>query len=151
MIRPSGFHNQKSVYIKELIKNWDRIEKAKNLIERRKILLNIKGIGNESADSILVYAFDEASFVIDTYTKRILHRAENIDTKNLTNNYMKWKNYLESNVPDSNSIVDNYKFLHAYFIYIGRNYCLKTKPKCNDCEIKSTCNFFLSTISVWII
>ena len=146
LIRPSGFHNQKSVYIKELIMRWPQIVKTPNLETRRKLLKSVKGIGNESADSILVYVFDEASFIIDNYTKRILTRAENMEAKTLTGNYMIWKNWLEKNVPESKSLIDDYKWLHAYFIHIGRNYCLKTKPKCNNCEINRTCDFYLSTV-----
>jgi endonuclease-3 related protein len=144
IIRPGGFHNQKGVYIKELVNNWDRVEKTKSMKERRKLLLSIKGIGHESADAIVLYAYDEPSFVIDTYTKRILHRAESLESQKLSNGYLKWQSFLESNVPETNAIVETYKWLHAYFIHIGNTHCLKTKPKCEKCEINSSCHYYNS-------
>jgi endonuclease-3 related protein len=144
IIKPGGFYNQKSIYIKELVNNWDSVEKAKSIEERRKLLLNIKGIGHESADAIILYAYDEPSFVIDAFTKRILLRAENLQSQKLSNGYLKWQTFLDSSIPETNAIVETYKWLHAYFIHIGHTHCLKTKPKCENCEIKSLCHYYQS-------
>ncbi|MHA1983464.1 MAG: hypothetical protein ACW967_03840 [Candidatus Hodarchaeales archaeon] len=141
IIKPGGFYNQKSTYIKELVNKWDRVEKAKSMEERRKVLLNIKGIGHESADAIILYAYDEPSFVIDAYTKRILLRAEDQESNKLSNGYMKWQTFLENSFPETNDIVETYKWIHAYFIHIGNKHCLKTKPKCEKCEINSLCKY----------
>jgi endonuclease-3 related protein len=80
LIKPSGFYKAKSEYLKNLAKfiveNYGGISKMKsgNLEKLRKELLKLKGIGKETADSILLYALDKPIFVIDEYTKRIIKR-----------------------------------------------------------------------------
>lgn len=68
LIRPAGFFNQKSRYIKSYCQFFNEL---KGHVPTRKELLSIKGIGEETADSILLYAFKVPTFVIDAYTKRI--------------------------------------------------------------------------------
>ncbi len=74
-IKPSGFHNQKSRYLKELsiniIKDYKSFEEFKESVSRE-WLLNQKGIGQESADAILNYACYKEAFVVDAYTNRLL-------------------------------------------------------------------------------
>ncbi len=78
-IRPAGYFNQKTVYLKALA---GRIEKdfdgslsrlfRLDTPELRKTLLAVKGIGPETADSILLYAAKRPVFVVDAYTRRLL-------------------------------------------------------------------------------
>ena len=68
-IRPSGYHNQKARYILAFI---DFYESLDGCIPTRDELLSVFGIGEETADSILLYAYKQLEFKIDTYTKRIL-------------------------------------------------------------------------------
>ena len=75
-IRSAGFVNQKSVYIKEVTKFYMGLY---GNIPTRKELLEVKGVGNETADSILLYAFKKPEFVVDTYTKRIFSHIGLID------------------------------------------------------------------------
>jgi endonuclease-3 related protein len=78
LIKPSGFYKAKSKYLSNLakfiVKNYGGLSKMKreNLEKLRKELLKLKGIGKETADSILLYALDKPVFVIDEYTKRIM-------------------------------------------------------------------------------
>ncbi len=78
LIRSSGYYNQKAIKIKNfidfLIKNKVKFLKNKNMKELRTELLSINGIGPETADSILLYAFEKPIFVIDNYTKRIFFK-----------------------------------------------------------------------------
>src|SRR3989338_5981210 len=69
LIKPAGYFNQKAKRLK-IINQF--LEKNKN--PTRDQLLEVNGIGPETADSILLYAFNQPSFVIDTYTKRIMQR-----------------------------------------------------------------------------
>ena len=78
LIRSAGYYNQKaerlllvSKFVKE---NGFRSLLAKDAGELRELLLDVKGIGPETADSIVLYAFGKPSFVIDAYTKRIFSR-----------------------------------------------------------------------------
>ncbi len=75
LIKPSGFYNTKAKYIKGICKNiledFGSFEKFKDEVTRS-WLLNQKGIGEESADSILCYACYRPVFVVDSYTDRIL-------------------------------------------------------------------------------
>jgi endonuclease-3 related protein len=78
LIRPAGYFNQKAEYLKNLAKfiNDNSISKLKELKikELREKILNIKGIGPETCDSIILYALQIPIFVIDAYTKRIFSR-----------------------------------------------------------------------------
>ncbi len=67
-IRCAGFLNQKAIYIKEITKFFISLN---GRIPSRKELLAVKGVGNETSDSILLYAYKQPQFVVDAYTKRI--------------------------------------------------------------------------------
>ena len=85
LIRPSGFAKRKVETIKETLiwyKNNKNKIKNRKIRELREELLKIKGIGKETADSIILYAFEKPIFVIDTYTKRTLKRDLGLELKN---------------------------------------------------------------------
>ncbi len=77
-IRSAGYYNQKAKYAKEITKLYLEL---KGRIPTRQELLRVKGVGKETADSILLYAYKQPVFVIDKYTKKFLHR-EKIITGN---------------------------------------------------------------------
>ena len=79
MIRPAGFYNQKAIYLKNItyfilneLKGNIMNLKVYNISEARKKLLSIKGVGFETADSILLYAIKMPIFIVDLYTIRFL-------------------------------------------------------------------------------
>lgn len=80
LIKPSGFYKTKAQYlfdlVKFIIKNYWGLEKMRKVEsgELRKELLGLKGIGPETADSILLYALDKPIFVIDEYTRRLVEK-----------------------------------------------------------------------------
>jgi endonuclease-3 related protein len=80
LIRPSGFYKAKSQYLinlaKFIIKNYGSLTKMKKEDGKklREKLLKLKGIGSETADSILLYALDKPVFVIDEYTRRLVKK-----------------------------------------------------------------------------
>jgi len=86
LIKPSGFYKTKAQYLlnltKFIIKNCGGLEGVKKaeLKELREELLKLKGIGPETADSILLYALDKPIFVIDEYTRRLV-KAHNLADK----------------------------------------------------------------------
>jgi len=79
-IKPSGFYRAKAGYLSNLAEfifgNYGGLEKLKkaNLEELRGQLLGLKGVGPETADSILLYALDKPVFVIDEYTRRLVKK-----------------------------------------------------------------------------
>ena len=95
----------------------------------RQKLLKIKGLGEETVDSILLYACDKPIFVIDAYTKRIFSRygfvKDNATYGNIQAFFMK-------NLPKDIILFNDY---HAQIVYLGKNIC-KNKPQCNLCPIR---------------
>ena len=86
LIRPSGFYQTKANYLFHLVefilKNYGNLEKMRkaDLKELKEQLLELKGVGPETADSILLYALDKTVFVIDEYTRRIVKKRGLADT-----------------------------------------------------------------------
>jgi len=79
IIKPAGYFNQKSAYLKNIA---EFIVKLNAKIPQRNELLKIRGIGPETADSILLYAFNQPEFVVDSYTKRIFTELNIVKTSN---------------------------------------------------------------------
>ncbi len=112
-IRCAGFLNQKSIYLREISRFFIKL---KDETPTRKELLKVKGVGNETADSILLYAYKQPEFVVDAYTKRIFSHLKIIDEKI---SYMKLKNLFESNLkPD----VPVYQEYHALIVQHAKKY-----------------------------
>ena len=83
LIRPAGFFKQKCAYLKAMaqfiIDHESEFEKSDDVWALRKQLLAVKGVGRETADSILLYAFNKPIFVIDAYTRRVAERHLGLD------------------------------------------------------------------------
>lgn len=134
IIKSSGYNNQKAKKIKEFIKFLD----SKKEINRNN-LLAIWGIGNETADSILLYAHKNPVFVIDSYTKRIFSRLgfckESI-------NYDELQKLFHKNLEKNHKLFNEY---HALIVEHAKRFC-KKKPLCDNCPIKTHCKYFTETI-----
>lgn len=98
----------------------------------REQLLQIKGIGEETADSILLYAGGKSVFVIDAYTKRIFSRL-GITKPNW--NYSQYQQFFMDNLPQDVALFNDY---HAQIVHLGKNIC-KIKPICNKCPLNNIC------------
>lgn len=141
LIKPAGFYNIKSERLKNITKyiidnykSTDNLAKIENDIYiLRNELLSIKGIGKETADSILLYALDKPIFVIDAYTRRIFSRLGLID-KNA--DYDEIRLVFENNVLQD---VNIYKKYHALIVELGKNYCKKKNPQCDKCPLCLLC------------
>ncbi len=143
-IRPSGFYTQKSKRLRNVLAYL--AEKAGqdappddpslawlrngDLPALREELLGIKGIGRESADSILLYALEKPSFVVDAYTYRILHRHGFVGEES---DYAEMQDLLTSALPPDVAIYNEY---HALIVRAGKNFCRKSKPLCHACPLK---------------
>ena len=95
----------------------------------REQLLAINGIGPETADAILLYAGGLPTFVVDTYTHRILARHGWID---YDASYHDIKDYFESTLPADAALYNEY---HALLVRVGKDYCKRTAPKCEACPL----------------
>ncbi|ENN95870.1 endonuclease III [Methanocaldococcus villosus KIN24-T80] len=141
LIKPAGFYNIKSERLKEItsfiVNNYGSTENMYLSKEPMKVLreklLNVKGIGKESADSILLYALDRPSFVVDTYTKRLFNRLGILNSED----YEYIKRIFEENIPKDLKV---YKEYHALIVEHCKTVC-KKKPKCNKCFLKDICLF----------
>lgn len=136
LIRPSGYFNQKADRLKIIARFFSKnkikdIEKLP-LEKLRKQLLDIKGIGPETADSILLYAFQKPVFVIDAYTKRIFSRYGLIDKKN---DYNEFQKYFHKNLKKDVNLFNEY---HALIVELAKIHC-KTTPICKDCPLNKGC------------
>jgi len=142
LIRPSGYYRQKARRLKELfarvrrehpegLERWFRSATAENL---RRELLSYRGVGPETADSIVLYAAGLPSFVIDAYTRRIgvrLGLARGGD-------YDRWKALFEAGLTRRPEIYNEY---HALLVRLGKDFCRKNSPLCGDCPLRLECRY----------
>ena len=135
LIRPAGYFNVKAKRLKAFIdflmndyhgsmRNM-RKEKMHSL---RKKLLDVNGIGPETADSILLYALDKPIFVIDAYTKRVLSRHDILGHDEA---YDKFQELFHSAFKKDVRLFNEY---HALFVRVGKTFC-KPKPRCEECPL----------------
>ncbi len=132
-IKPAGFFNQKAEYLKNTAKFFlengsiNGLKKRDTKILREK-LLKIKGVGKETADSILLYALDKPVFVVDAYTKRLIER------HNLSKNtdYDSIQRLFEENLKKDTSLFNEF---HALIVKNAKEFCTK-KPRCNGCPLE---------------
>ncbi len=137
LIRPAGYFNIKAKRLKNFLAWLTRTCDADlamlddvptDLL--RPQLLAIKGIGPETADSILLYALDRPVFVIDAYTARILVRHHLIDADA---DYHQIQSLFHSNLPEDARLFNEY---HALLVRLGKNFC-KPNPKCPTCPLNA--------------
>jgi endonuclease-3 related protein len=137
IIRPSGYYNVKAKRIKSFVRFF-REEYAGNIaimsteelpILREK-LLGVRGIGQETADSILLYACGKPVFVCDAYTRRILHRHGMIDDGA---DYRRIQEMFMNHLPHDAPLFNQF---HALIVYAGKTFCRKM-PKCERCPLST--------------
>ena len=139
LIRSTLYYNQKAKKLKNFAEflfiryngDPDRMFRAE-IAELRIQLLQIKGIGEETADSILLYAGGKPVFVIDTYTKRIFNR---LGITKPDWNYSQYQHFFMANLPQDVSLFNDY---HAQIVHLGKHFC-KRKPLCDECPLNNFC------------
>jgi len=136
-IKSSGYFNIKAKRLKNFISflfkeyqgNLKNMAKENFRILRRKLLC-INGIGPETADSILLYAFDKPVFVVDAYTKRIFYRHNIINRKD---DYHAIQELFMGSLKRDVSMFNEY---HALIVRLGKEYC-KPNPHCEQCLLNN--------------
>ncbi|MFA5357184.1 MAG: endonuclease III domain-containing protein [Candidatus Omnitrophota bacterium] len=138
LIRPSGYYNIKAKRLKSFLKFFignyggdiKKMRETKPLFLREQLLC-VNGIGPETADSILLYALDMPLFVVDAYTKRVLLRHGLIEEGA---SYGEVQKLFTQNIKKEVKLFNEY---HALLVKLGKEYCLKNKPKCDICPLSS--------------
>lgn len=136
LIRPAGYFRLKAARLKNLLSLlFDRFEGsletmfAAPLEELRALLLSVNGIGPETADSILLYAGDYATFVVDNYTHRVFKRHAWIEDEA---DYHALQEYITAGIERSAPLYNEY---HALLVKVGKDHC-GTKPRCQGCPLE---------------
>ncbi len=136
VIRPSGTFNIKAERLKSFVRflverylgDLKRMFKEPVEVLRPK-LLSVKGIGPETADSILLYAGDNPIFVIDAYTRRVLGRHRLIPHRAT---YDRLQRFFMDHLLPKTEIYNEY---HALLVKVGKEHC-KRKPVCAGCPLE---------------
>jgi len=144
LIRSSGYYNQKAARLKrfsEFVVRGGGLEKLFSLPlpELRAKLLALSGVGDETADSILLYAAKKPSFVVDAYTKRIAFRL-GLLPENAS--YEQTQKLFESALPRDYAL---YNECHALLVEHAKRHCAKSAPRCRDCPLRRDCRFAKTT------
>jgi endonuclease-3 related protein len=137
LIKPAGYYNVKAerlrAFLDFLTEEFDgdvaAMAREKPAAARHK-LLAVRGVGPETADSILLYACGLPTFVVDAYTYRILHRHGLADEAAA---YDELKELFEANVEADVAV---YKQYHALLVRVGRERCRRGEPRCAGCPLE---------------
>lgn len=132
IIKPIGLYRNKAINIVELSKIVDAKYNGK-VINDRKALESLPGVGRKTCNVILSNCFNEPAFAVDTHVSRVSKRLgiadEDDDVKIIEEKLM---NYFPKNI---------WGKLHHQFVFFGRYKCKAIKPECTDCPFKK-CNYF---------
>lgn len=145
LVRPSGYYNAKALKLKAFVEWLDKsCSSSLDALspvptgDLRNRLLSVHGIGNETADSILLYALKRPVFVIDAYTRRITSR---IGLLSENNGYIECQKYFMNNLPIDVQLFNEY---HALIVRLGKEACRKN-PDCTKCCLQDICLYYGKT------
>ncbi len=137
LVRPSGYYNQKAERLGILAgyfieRYGGRVSRMKRrgLFELREELLSLKGVGPETADSILLYALEKPIFVVDAYTRRLVVRHGFLPENSAT--YGEIQDFFMERLPPD---VLLYNDFHAQIVRVGHDHC-GPAPRCGGCPLE---------------
>ena len=173
LIRPAGYFRQKAISLKTFIEFLHRhyggslhLMFGQPTAKLRTELLALRGVGPETADSILLYAGSHPVFVVDTYTRRILERhqllpalAKYEDIRDLFEQALSLPEFVaecrkaeaepQARLPKGSchdpsavstgqrtALAQMYSEMHGLIVGVGKNYCAKSKPRCEACPLR---------------
>ncbi len=136
-IRPSGYYNIKARRLKNLFQMIEEEYQGEldlllgdTLKNSRENLLSVKGVGPETADSILLYAAHQPVFVIDTYTHRVFSRHQLVPEES---DYHSLQEEFLGRLPGDVSLFNEY---HALIVAVAKEFCKKKRPRCQECPLQ---------------
>jgi endonuclease III related protein len=136
-IRPAGYYNLKAKRLKNLLRmiceeydgDLQRLS-DEDLYRTRSQLLKVNGIGEETADSILLYAAEKPIFVVDTYTYRVFSRHHLLEEEC---SYADIQERFMDNLTADAVLFNEY---HALIVKVAKEYCKKKQPLCHMCPLE---------------
>jgi len=140
LIRPAGLHRTKPRRLREFCRHIMRtsggdvsafLDRDQGMLRRE--LLSLDGVGPETADSILLYAANKKTFVVDAYTRRVGRRVGLFDF----DDYRKVQDFFEDNVAGGVRLYQEY---HALIVELSKRIC-RPKPLCDLCPLCKICNY----------
>lgn len=141
LIRPAGYFNIKAQRLKALCAylaeqgvaaDPSRLRHLATLAELRAQLLAVRGVGPETADSILLYALELPVFVVDAYTRRIFGR---LGLLSGLEGYADIQGCFHGHLPAQVPLYNEY---HALIVRLGKDVC-RPRPRCGDCPLAPIC------------
>lgn len=136
-IRPAGYYNLKARRLRNLLDMVTIIYEGDlalfledDLGSARENLLAVKGVGPETADSILLYACGHPVFVVDTYTHRVFSRHNMVEEET---DYSEIQEVFVEHLPQDMQL---YNEFHALIVRVASTFCKKTKPLCGNCPLQ---------------
>ncbi len=136
LIKPSGYYNLKAERLKNLLQMIENsYEGSLELLfadepwAARDNLLQVKGVGPETADSILLYGGKHSVFVVDAYTHRVFSRHGLVPAEC---DYNELQELFMDNLKADHQLFNEY---HALIVKVAKSYCKKAKPNCQECPL----------------
>ena len=135
LIRPSGYYNQKAQrlgdFARWIASDYGSLDALfdRDAAELRALLLARKGVGEETADSMVLYAAEKPVFVVDAYTKRIFARKALVADRA---SYAEVQALFETYLPRDVALYNDY---HAQIVALGHHFC-RPKPLCDSCPVR---------------
>jgi endonuclease-3 related protein len=140
LIRPSGYMVRKSLAIKAFISLLDAnygglldALAAAPVEDTRKALLELPGVGPETADAILLYALKQPIMVVDEYLRRVASRHGLIHAQARYSELQELAHAAFAGEPKS-SLLDHYNEFHALIVEVGKSHC-RGIPRCEGCPL----------------
>lgn len=137
LIRPAGYFNVKARRLHNFC-TWyvqaGGLEalRSRSTGELRHALLGVNGVGPETADDILLYAFERPVFVIDAYTRRLFAR---LGAEQTEDGYETLRHWFESRLAPEVALYNEY---HALIVRHAKDVC-RPKPLCKECCLARLC------------
>ena len=141
LVRPAGLYRTKPRRLKAFCQHLVRVADgdlerffARDFDALREELLSLDGVGPETADSILLYAAEFPTFVVDAYTIRFGRRVGWLRT----DRYPTVQAFFESQIPPD---LARYREVHALIVAHGKETC-RPRPRCESCPVNDLCAYF---------
>lgn len=145
LIRPSLYFRMKArkvrAFVDYIAERPLHVMFTQSVPALRQELLKIYGVGPETADTIILYAAGKASFVVDTYTYRLLSRLGWVTGRY---HYEKLRGLFMDNLPHEVPLFNEY---HALIVRHGARVCRKQNPKCEECRLRSVCAHYQTEVA----
>lgn len=136
LLRPAGYYRQKSAYLQHFLRHLENRHRGslprflrQPTTALREELLSLRGIGEETADSILLYAAGRPTFVIDAYTRRVMERH---GLAPAPTSYGDLQDLFHRHLPADTALFNEY---HALLVAVGKTYCHRAEPNCRACPL----------------